>query len=63
MRLYSISGHIKYAHFADSSDLQIDIGLLPENSMELQEITLPPLEKDLTYKIHDLFNQYATEIS
>lgn len=63
MRLYPISGHIKYAHFADSSDLQIAIGLLPENSMELQEITLPPLEKDLTYKIHDLFNQYAKEIS
>lgn len=63
MRLYPISGHIKYAHFADSSDLQIDIGLLPENSMELQEITLPPLEKNLMYKIRSLFNRYAKEIS
>lgn len=63
MRLYPISGHIKYAHFADSSDLQIDIGLLPENSMELQEITLPPLEKNLMYKIRSLLNRYAEEIS
>lgn len=64
MRTYPISGHIQYTHLStNAGNTQINIGIFPENSMELQEITLPPLEKDLTYKIYSLFNQYAEEIN
>lgn len=63
MRLYPISGYIEYARLIENSDdAYIVIGLLPDGSTALQEILLPPLEKDLTYKIHDLFTQYAEEI-
>lgn len=58
-----ISGYIEYARLIEDSDnAYIVIGLLPNGSTALQEVSLPPLEKDLAYKIHDLFNQYAEEI-
>lgn len=58
-----ISGYIEYARLIEDSDnAYIVIGLLPDGSTALQEVSLPPLEKDLAYKIHDLFNQYAEEI-
>lgn len=58
-----ISGYIEYARLIEDSDnAYIVIGVLPDGSIALQEISLPPLEKGLAYKIYDLFNQYSVEI-
>ena len=64
MRLYPISGHIKYALLTEESDTAyITLGLLPDGTTTLQEINLPSLERNLADKIRDLFNRYAEEIS
>ena len=64
MELYPISGHIEYALLTEEANTAyITLGIFPDGSTALQDISLPPLEKDLTRKIRDLFNQYAEEIS
>ena len=64
MRTYPVFGHIEYALLTEESDTAyITLGLIPTGTTVIQKINLPPLERNLADKIHDLFNIYAEEIN
>lgn len=64
VRTYPVFGHIEYALLTEESDTAyITLGLIPTGTTVIQKINLPPLERNLADKIHDMFNIYAEEVN